>query len=75
MNALPANRVSDLDSLIASGQRVFEIEMHALQALQSRIGPDFAEASRELLACRGRIACTGMGKSGHIAKKTMTSPA
>ena len=69
MNALPANRVSDLDSLIASGQRVFEIEMHALQALQSRIGPDFAEASRELLACRGRIACTGMGKSGHIAKK------
>ena len=69
MNALPANRVSESDSLIASGQRVFRIETQALEVLQARIGPAFAEASRELLACVGRVACTGMGKSGHIATK------
>ena len=69
MNALPANRVSESDLLIASGQRVFRIETQALEVLQARIGPAFAEASRELLACAGRVACTGMGKSGHIATK------
>ena len=69
MNALPVTRPSEQDSLIASGQRVIRIETQALQALQARIGPAFADASRELLSCRGRVVCSGMGKSGHIATK------
>ena len=69
MNAQPAIVPADSDSLIASGQRVFEVERQALRALQERIGPAFSEACRELLACRGRVVCTGMGKSGHIATK------
>ena len=69
MNALPADRPSESDSLIASGQRVIRIETEALQALSARIGPAFAQACSELLACRGRVVCTGMGKSGHIATK------
>jgi arabinose-5-phosphate isomerase len=71
MSAIPADRASAADSelLIASGQRVIRIETQALQALQARIGPDFALACRELLACRGRVVCTGMGKSGHVARK------
>ena len=69
MSALPAKRPAELDALITSGQRVIRIETQALQALHARIGPAFAEASRELLACRGRVICTGMGKSGHIATK------
>ena len=71
MSAIPADRgsIAQTDPLIASGQRVIRIETQALQALQARIGPDFAEACRELLACRGRVVCTGMGKSGHIATK------
>jgi arabinose-5-phosphate isomerase len=55
--------------LVASGQRVLQIETQALQALQARIGADFAVACRLLLACRGRVVCTGMGKSGHVATK------
>ncbi|HLU12437.1 MAG TPA: KpsF/GutQ family sugar-phosphate isomerase [Arenimonas sp.] len=55
--------------LIASGRQVLEVETRALQALRDRIGPAFAEACRLLLACRGRVVCTGMGKSGHIATK------
>jgi arabinose-5-phosphate isomerase len=43
--------------------------MGALQALQARIGPEFEAVGKELLACRGRVVCTGMGKSGHIATK------
>jgi arabinose-5-phosphate isomerase len=57
------------DPLLASGRRVIRVETEALQALQARIGPSFAAACRELLACRGRVVCTGMGKSGHIATK------
>ena len=64
-----ASDASDLAALIDSGRRVLRIETQALEALQARIGPDFAQACRLLLACRGRVVCTGMGKSGHIATK------
>jgi len=69
MNARPADARPDADSLVASGRRVIEIERNALAALQARIGPDFAHACELLLACRGRVVCTGMGKSGHVARK------
>ncbi len=69
MSANPANRPANTDLLIASGQRVISIETQALQSLRARIGPVFADACRELLACRGHVVCTGMGKSGHIATK------
>jgi arabinose-5-phosphate isomerase len=66
----PAGTPADADDrLLASGRRVIRVETEALQALQARIGPSFAAACRELLACRGRVVCTGMGKSGHIATK------
>ena len=66
----PAGTPADADDLLlASGRRVIRVETEALQALQARIGPSFAAACRELLACGGRVVCTGMGKSGHIATK------
>ncbi len=53
----------------ASGKRVLEIETRALEALAGRLDGDFTAACRLLLACQGRVVCTGMGKSGHIARK------
>jgi arabinose-5-phosphate isomerase len=69
MSALPANLPVHADALEASGRRVFDVEIGALQVLRGRLGPEFASACQTLLDCGGRIACTGMGKSGHIAKK------
>jgi arabinose-5-phosphate isomerase len=69
MTAVPSPSPDSNDALVQSGRRVVDIEIQALQALQSRIGPAFAQACQELLACRGRVICTGMGKSGHIATK------
>lgn len=74
MTAAPHSSSPDTDplgdaSLIGTGRRVIEVETRALQALEARVGRDFAEACRLLLACRGRVVCTGMGKSGHIATK------
>ena len=65
-SALPAAPRPDV---VAAGRRVIREEAEALSALAARIGPDFAEACELVLACRGRVVCTGMGKSGHIARK------
>ncbi|UKE48251.1 KpsF/GutQ family sugar-phosphate isomerase [Xanthomonas cerealis] len=56
-------------SLVASGRRVVEIEQTALGAVGARIGAAFAAACRLILASRGRVVATGMGKSGHVARK------
>ncbi len=56
-------------SLVASGRTVIQVETQALQALGDRLGPEFAAACRLMLGCRGRVVCTGMGKSGHVARK------
>ncbi|WP_045738958.1 KpsF/GutQ family sugar-phosphate isomerase [Xanthomonas sp. MUS 060] len=55
--------------LIASGRRVVEIEQAALAAVGGRIGAAFAAACQLILASHGRVVATGMGKSGHVARK------
>lgn len=56
-------------SLIATGQRVLDVEMQAMQNLRPLIGEQFAAACQLMLDCTGRIVVTGMGKSGHIGNK------
>jgi arabinose-5-phosphate isomerase len=63
-----APTTSDFD-FAASGRRVLDIETRGLTALAGRIDGAFSAACRLLLAGRGRVVCTGMGKSGHIARK------
>jgi arabinose-5-phosphate isomerase len=53
----------------ASAQRTIRMESEAVAALESRIGADFERACECLLGIRGRVIVTGMGKSGHIARK------
>ena len=56
-------------SYISSAQRTIRMETAAVAALEERIGQDFTNACELLLQVRGRIIVTGMGKSGHIARK------
>uniref|UniRef100_UPI0028981AA8 SIS domain-containing protein n=1 Tax=Stenotrophomonas sp. TaxID=69392 RepID=UPI0028981AA8 len=65
---LPPRSV-DPASLVASGRRVFEIEQQALDAVAARLGEPFQQACQAILRSRGRVVATGMGKSGHIARK------
>lgn len=51
------------------GRRVIEAEARALAALADRLGPVFDDAVEAILACRGRVVLTGMGKSGLVARK------
>lgn len=55
--------------MLASAHRSFTIEIAALQALDARLDDTFEQAVAMMLGCPGRIVVTGIGKSGHIAKK------
>jgi arabinose-5-phosphate isomerase len=46
-----------------------EVESDAVRALADRIDDNFARAVEMILACRGRVVITGMGKSGLICQK------
>ena len=65
----PPSAASGDASLAASGRRVVEVETAALQALARRIDGAFSAACRLILDSKGRVVATGMGKSGHIARK------
>lgn len=53
----------------ARGKEVLDIEIEALTAVQGRLGPSFAKAVALLNACGGRVAVTGIGKSGLVGRK------
>src|SRR5690606_4352618 len=54
---------------VSSALRTISLEAEAVTALAARIDGQFTTACELILNCRGRIIVTGMGKSGHIAKK------
>ena len=54
---------------IAAGRRVLTIESEALRLMAEELGQPFAAAVELLYAARGRVVCTGIGKSGHVARK------
>lgn len=57
-------------------REVINIEAAAVQALTQRVDDHFLRALNIILSCEGRVIVSGMGKSGHIARKiaaTMSS--
>ncbi len=68
MNAVGHSAPSEA-SLLASARRTIDVENAALAALGLRLDAAFAAACRACLSCGGRTIVTGMGKSGHIARK------
>jgi arabinose-5-phosphate isomerase len=50
-------------------RRVLRIEADAVVALAERVGPEFRCAVDLVLSCHGRVIVSGIGKSGHIARK------
>lgn len=60
--------VSSQDPLVTA-VRVLELEASAVRALTQRLNSLFVRAVEIAAACTGKIAVTGMGKSGLICKK------
>lgn len=61
-----SHRTKDLKVL---AKAVIETEIAALQDLPLRIDDQFVGACETILACRGRVIVSGMGKSGHVGNK------
>jgi arabinose-5-phosphate isomerase len=70
--AVPAPEAQDDEraALVASARKVIRIESRAITDLEARVDGDFSKACQLILACTGRVVVSGMGKSGHIARKT-----
>ena len=59
----------DASSLRQSALAVISIEARAIEVLKARIDDNFLHACQLMFACPGRVVVSGMGKSGHIARK------
>ncbi|NCT67536.1 MAG: KpsF/GutQ family sugar-phosphate isomerase [Rhodanobacteraceae bacterium] len=65
----PGNPLLDASALVKSAQAVIATEALAIQALHDRIDANFLRACQLMFECPGRVVVSGMGKSGHIARK------
>ncbi|KPP86493.1 MAG: arabinose-5-phosphate isomerase [Rhodobacteraceae bacterium HLUCCO07] len=61
--------MTDHETFLAAARRVIRTEADALTMLADGLGDGFAAAIDLILAVRGRVIVSGMGKSGHIARK------
>jgi arabinose-5-phosphate isomerase len=59
--------------ILAIARRTVDIEAAAVHKLNSSIDAEFLRAVETLLACKGRVVVSGMGKSGHIGGKIAAS--
>lgn len=59
----------DMNNVILNAKNVFEIEIAALRDIENHMNSKFEEIVQMIYECEGNIVFTGMGKSGHIAKK------
>ncbi len=71
MTGLPAAQMTDADAErdLAAAKRVVELEIAGLQALVDAMGADVIKAIDIIARVRGRVVVSGMGKSGHVARK------
>jgi len=64
-----SNPVLSPGDLLALGRDVLQTEADAVRNLAGKLDGNFVAAVQLILACRGRVVVSGMGKSGHIGSK------
>ena len=57
------------ETLLELGREVLRIEANAVLHLVDRLDASFVNAIRLILSCKGRVVVSGIGKSGHVARK------
>lgn len=57
------------DTIVEYGKEILAQEGQALLTFSQTLSADFSQAAHVLFQAKGRVAVTGMGKSGHIARK------
>jgi len=64
-----------LSAIIENAKKVLRTEAEAITALIDRVDGAFTGAVEMILACKGRVVITGMGKSGLICQKVASTMA
>ena len=64
-----AGRAPSEDAALTLAREVLEIEAKAVSDLIKKLDASFTRAVETILNCRGRVVVSGIGKSGHIARK------
>ncbi|MFU0841972.1 MAG: Arabinose 5-phosphate isomerase [Burkholderia sp.] len=59
----------DAGAAVQLGREVLRQESEAVARAADSLGEDFAKAVSLILNCKGRLIVSGIGKSGHIARK------
>lgn len=54
---------------LESARKTLGVEAQAILHMQARLDDSFAKAVDTLLHCQGRVVVSGLGKTGHIARK------
>ncbi len=56
-------------NIISEGRRVLALEAQSVLDAAEQLDESFVEAVQLVMNCKGKVVITGMGKSGHIARK------
>ncbi|SHN66388.1 KpsF/GutQ family sugar-phosphate isomerase [Desulfovibrio litoralis] len=59
----------DDEEIISIGKEVLQAEIDGISLMRQRLGRSFADAVNLLASCEGRVAITGLGKSGLVGRK------
>ncbi|NPA41966.1 MAG: KpsF/GutQ family sugar-phosphate isomerase [Aquificae bacterium] len=57
------------EEVLSKGRRIIEEEIEGLKRLKDSLDENFVKAVNLLLDCKGKVILTGIGKSGHVARK------
>ncbi len=63
------NSSTNTHDFISLAKAVIDAEVDAISAMKANIDDSFEGACEAILACKGRVIISGMGKSGHISNK------
>ena len=66
---VPTVAALDAATLSRSALNVIDTEARSIEVLKTRIDANFLHACQLMYECPGRVVVSGMGKSGHIARK------
>jgi len=69
MTTIQHETQNDAEAILRRGAEVIRIEVEALLKLEESLDENFITACRTILAAKGRVIVTGMGKSGQIGRK------
>jgi arabinose-5-phosphate isomerase len=69
MSTPQAMRPIQAAQILQLAASTFSIEAEAILAMAQRLDDDFVQVVQRMLATRGRVVVTGMGKSGHVGRK------